>query len=50
MIAYVLTQRRMELVFIALFAYLRKIRKEKLGKAVDTAASKAKTSLPVTSK
>ncbi|RMJ23673.1 peroxisomal carrier protein [Aspergillus sp. HF37] len=45
-----MTKERMELVFIALFAYLRKVRQEKLGKAVDTAASKAKTSLPVTSK
>lgn len=41
---------RMELLFIALFAYLRKLRKDKLKKVVDTTASKAKTSLPVTTK
>ncbi|KAJ5573420.1 uncharacterized protein N7459_007847 [Penicillium hispanicum] len=42
-----MTKERMELLFIALFAYLQRIKKEKLRKAVDTAASKAKTSLPV---
>lgn len=40
----------MELLFIVLFAYLKKVRDEKLKKTVDTAASKAKTSLPVTMK
>ena len=41
---------RMELMFILLFAYLQRIKKEKLQKAVDSAASKAKTSLPATLK
>lgn len=41
---------RMELMFILLFAYLQRIRKEKLQKAVDSAAAKAKTSLPATLK
>lgn len=45
-----MTKERMELMFILLFAYLRKIRQEKLRKAVDAAASKAKTSLPATLK
>lgn len=45
-----LTSDRMELIFIVLFMYLRKIREEKLKKVVDTTAAKAKTSLPVTSK
>ncbi|KAF9886805.1 ADP/ATP carrier protein [Aspergillus nanangensis] len=45
-----MTKERMELFFIVLFAYLRKIRDEKLKKAVGTAASSAKTSLPVTLK
>jgi hypothetical protein len=40
----------MELLFIVLFAYLQRIKKEKLRKAVDTAALKAKTSLPATLK
>jgi hypothetical protein len=40
----------MELLFVVLFAYLQRIKKEKLQKAVDTAASKAKTSLPATLK
>ena len=37
-------------MFILLFAYLQRIKKEKLQKAVDSAASKAKTSLPATLK
>jgi hypothetical protein len=40
----------MELMFILLFAYIQRIRKEKLQKAVDSAAAKAKTSLPATLK
>lgn len=43
-------ERRVELIFIALFIYLRKLRNEKLKKVVDTTAAKAKTSLPVTTK
>ncbi|KAF7713486.1 Mitochondrial carrier protein [Penicillium ucsense] len=45
-----MTKERMELLFIVLFAYLQRIRKEKLQKAIDTAAAKAKTSLPATLK
>ncbi|KAJ5996051.1 hypothetical protein N7499_007633 [Penicillium canescens] len=45
-----MTKERMELLFIVLFAYLQRIKKEKLQKAVDTAALKAKTSLPATLK
>ncbi|KAA8643537.1 hypothetical protein EYZ11_009809 [Aspergillus tanneri] len=45
-----MTKERMELFFILLFAYLRKIKQQKLQKAVDSAASKAKTSLPATLK
>lgn len=37
-------------MFILLFAYLQRIRKEKLRKAVDAAAAKAQTSLPATLK
>lgn len=40
----------MELLFIVLFAYLGKIKKNELRKAVDLAAGKAKTSLPATLK
>jgi hypothetical protein len=45
-----MTKERMELLFIVLFAYIQKIKKEKLQKAVDSAASTAKTSLPATLK
>lgn len=37
----------MEILFIVLFAYLRKIRSEKLQKAAEYAASQAKDVLPV---
>jgi hypothetical protein len=40
----------MELLFILLFAYLKNIKKDKLRKAVDLAAEKAKTSMPATLK
>lgn len=40
----------MELLFILLFRYLRKIRSEQLQKAADLAASKAKQVLPVIAK
>jgi hypothetical protein len=40
----------MELLFVVLFAYLKSVKKQKLGKIVDTAASKAQTSLPATLK
>jgi hypothetical protein len=40
----------MELLFIVLFRYLRKIRTEQLQKAADLAASKAKQVLPLTVK
>ena len=45
-----LTIRRMELLFIMLLAYMRNIKEKKLQKTVDTAAAKAKTSLPATLK
>ncbi|PYI27350.1 mitochondrial carrier [Aspergillus indologenus CBS 114.80] len=45
-----MTKERVELIFVLLFAYLRKIRAQKLKKVVDSAASTAKTSLPVTLK
>ncbi|PYH50037.1 putative peroxisomal carrier protein [Aspergillus saccharolyticus JOP 1030-1] len=45
-----MTKERVELVFVLLFAYLRKLRAQKLKKVVDSAASTAKTSLPVTLK
>ncbi|EAW08384.1 putative peroxisomal carrier protein [Aspergillus clavatus NRRL 1] len=45
-----MTKERMELMFILFFAYLRKLKQKKLQKAIDTAASKAKTSLPATLK
>ena len=45
-----LTPNRMELVFILLFAYLRKIKEKQLQKTVDSVAAKAKTSLPATLK
>jgi len=38
---------RMELLFIALFRYLRKLKSESLQKAADLAAEKAKQALPV---
>jgi hypothetical protein len=40
----------MELFFIMFFAYLRNLKEKKLQKAVDSAASTAKTSLPATLK
>ncbi|KAE8351857.1 mitochondrial carrier domain-containing protein [Aspergillus coremiiformis] len=45
-----MTKERMEVIFIVLFAYLKKLRDQKLHKVVDTAASKAKASLPATLK
>ncbi|KAJ5245888.1 Mitochondrial carrier protein [Penicillium chermesinum] len=45
-----MTKERMEILFIALFAYLTRVKKSKLSKAVDAAADKAKTSLPATLK
>ena len=38
---------RMEILFIVLFAYIRRIRAEKLQKIADAASSKAKDVLPV---
>jgi hypothetical protein len=40
----------MELAFIVLFAYLQKIKREKLKKAAETVAETAKTSMPATLK
>lgn len=45
-----MTKERMELIFILLFAYIQKLKREKFGKAVDAAAEKAKASLPATLK
>lgn len=45
-----MTKERMELFFIMFFAYLRNLKEKKLQKAVDSAASTAKTSLPATLK
>ncbi|RAL02267.1 putative peroxisomal carrier protein [Aspergillus ibericus CBS 121593] len=45
-----MTKERVELIFVLLFAYLRKVREQKLKKVVDSAASTAKTSLPATLK
>jgi len=40
----------MELLFIILFRYLRKIRAQQLQKAAEIAASKAKMAIPMTVK
>jgi hypothetical protein len=40
----------MELLFLLLFASLRKLKQEKLKKYAEKAATTAKTSLPVTLK
>lgn len=40
----------MELMFILLFRYLRKMKSEQLQKAADIAASKAKQVLPIVTK
>jgi hypothetical protein len=40
----------MELLFIVLFRYIRKIRAEQLQKAAEIAASKAKMVVPMTVK
>ena len=37
----------MEILFVVLFAYMRRIRSEKLQKAAEAAASKAKEVLPI---
>ncbi|OCL06720.1 peroxisomal membrane protein-like protein Pmp47 [Glonium stellatum] len=42
-----MTKERMELLFILLFRYVRKVRAEKLQKLADIAAEKAKTAAPV---
>ncbi len=41
---------RLELLFVLLFAYLRKIKSEKLQKMADAAAAKAKQTMPVIAK
>jgi hypothetical protein len=40
----------MELLFIILFRYLRRIKAQQLQKAAEIAASKAKTVMPMTLK
>ncbi|KAL2051325.1 hypothetical protein ABVK25_008377 [Lepraria finkii] len=42
-----MTKERMEILFVVLFAYMRRIRSEKLQKAAGAAASKAKEVLPI---
>lgn len=42
-----MTKERMEILFIVLFRYLRKVRSEQLRKAADLAGSKAKLALPL---
>ena len=37
----------MELLFVVLFAYLRKLKSERLSRAAEVAASKAKGALPI---
>ena len=45
-----MTKERMEVLFIVLFAYLRKFKSAKLAQAAEAAASKAKQVLPVVAK
>lgn len=45
-----MTKERLELLFVLLFAYLRKIKSEKLQKMADAAAAKAKQTMPVITK
>ncbi|KAH7360556.1 mitochondrial carrier domain-containing protein [Rhexocercosporidium sp. MPI-PUGE-AT-0058] len=45
-----MTKERMELMFIVLFRYMRKIRDEKLKKVAEIAAAKAKETLPLVTK
>lgn len=40
----------MELLFIVLFRYLRKLKSEQLQKIADIAADKAKQALPIVTK
>lgn len=42
-----MTKEKMELTFILLFRYLRKVRAEKLQKYADMAAQRAKQAAPV---
>jgi hypothetical protein len=42
-----MTKERMELLFVLLFRYLRKLKAENLQKAADLAAAKAKQALPI---
>lgn len=45
-----MTKERMELLFIVLFRYLRKLRSEQLQKVANIAAEKAKQALPIVTK
>lgn len=40
----------MELLFVLLFRYMRKLKSEQLQKAAELAAAKAKVALPVVTK
>ncbi|KAI9817779.1 MAG: ADP/ATP carrier protein [Pycnora praestabilis] len=42
-----MTKERMELLFVVLFAYLRRLRAEKLQKVADAAAARAKQVMPI---
>ncbi len=45
-----MTKERMEILFVVLFTYLRKLKSAKLAQAAEAAASKAKQILPVVAK
>ncbi|RDL40529.1 uncharacterized protein BP5553_00508 [Venustampulla echinocandica] len=45
-----MTKERMELMFVLLFRYLRKLKSDQLQKAAELAASKAKVALPLVTK
>lgn len=42
-----MTKERVELLFVLLFAYVRRLRAEKLQKLADIAAEKAKKAAPI---
>ncbi|KAL9121933.1 MAG: hypothetical protein Q9187_001511 [Circinaria calcarea] len=45
-----MTKERMEILFVLLFAYLRRLRSEKLQKVAEALAAKAKHTMPITTK
>ena len=50
MMALLISGSRIEVLFVLLFAYLQKLREGKLRQVAETAANKAKASMPVTLK